>query len=239
MSALKKSNLLVHVFKEAHPKFSQFFSETMIIIDQNHWMSIRLTCTLIQIYRHHSLQYLFIIISIMYTYGVCWSFVSFLMLAEMSGDGSMSCLSFDGLAIGANQYTGHHPERSKAYENQQQVHICSCICNFNVRVNVQHWTSTRSKLHSKSPTLVGADTYPELQSRTGHLHRSSYTPRQILPQTSLRRRPCRQSDGAHTKSFSPQRPFGIAWSTDVYDYLCVFNLKNMCRYMYILFPYFF
>lgn len=60
------------------------------------------------------------------------------MLAEMSGDGSMSCLSFDGLAIGANQYTGHHPERSKAYENQQQVpvHICSCICNLNVRVNV-------------------------------------------------------------------------------------------------------
>lgn len=28
-------------------------------------------------------------------------------------------------------------------------------------------------------------------------------------------------------------------ATDVNDYLCVFNLKNMCRYMYILFPYFF
>lgn len=124
--------------KKPIPNLVKFFSETMIIIDQNHWMSIRLTCTLIQIYRHHSLQYLFIIISIMYTYGVCWSFVSFLMLAVMPGDGSMSCLGFDGLAIGANQYTGHHPERSKAYENQQQVpvHLCSCICNLNVRVNV-------------------------------------------------------------------------------------------------------
>lgn len=36
MSALKKSNLLVHVFQEAYPKFSQIFSKTMIIIDQNH-----------------------------------------------------------------------------------------------------------------------------------------------------------------------------------------------------------
>lgn len=169
----------------------------------------------------------------MYTYGVCWSFVSFLMLAEMSGDGSMSCLGFDGLAIGANQYTGHHPERSKAYKNQQQVHTCSCICN----LNVQHWTSTRSKL-----ILMSANAYPELQSRTGHLHHSSYTPRQILPQTSLRRRPCRQSDGAHTKFFSPQRPFGIAWSNRYfYHYLCEFNVKNMCRYryMYILVLYFF
>lgn len=216
----------------------------MIIIDQNHWISISLTCTciLIQMNRYQSLQSFFNSVSIVYTYGVCWSFVSFLMLAEMSGDGSMSCLGFDGLAIGANQYTGHHPERSKAYKNQQQVYICSCICNLNVRVNVQHWTSTRSKLHSKSSILMSANAYPELQSRTGHLHRSSYKPRQILPQTSLRRRPCRQSVGAHTKSFSPQRPFGIAWSNRYfYHYLCEFNVKNMCRYryMYILVLYFF
>lgn len=139
---IEKSNLLRHVFHGAHPKFSLICSWTMIIIDQNYWISISLTCTciLIQMNRYQSLQSFFNSVSIVYTYGVCWSFVSFLMLAEMSGDGSMSCLGFDGLAIGANQYTGHHPERSKAYENQQQVHICSCNCNLNVRVNVQHWT---------------------------------------------------------------------------------------------------
>lgn len=126
------------------------------------------------------------------------------------------------------------PRDPKPTKNQQQVHICSCICNLNVRVNVQHWTSTRSKLHSKSPTLAGADTYPELQSQTGHLHHSSCTPTRILPQTSLRRRPCRQSVGAHTKSSSPQRPFGIAWSNRYfYHYPCEFNVKNMCRYMYM------
>lgn len=45
------------------------------------------------------------------------------MLAVMSGDGSMSCLGLDGLAIRADQYTGHHPERSKAYKQQQKIQM--------------------------------------------------------------------------------------------------------------------
>lgn len=64
------------------------------------------------------------------------------MLAVMSGDGSMSCLGLDGLAIGADQYTGHHPERSKAYKHQQQIHTVHC-CIYNLYMySVQDYAFT-------------------------------------------------------------------------------------------------